>query len=124
MKKEDVKARFEKDVPFIWRFILDHNKTVTFYDLAHKTMHFELKHFSDVPLTRQDGSFTFLFANFVDDVAMKISHVFRGEDHLTNTAAQVAIYEAFEEAVPVFCHLPILGNVEGKKLSKRDFGFR
>ncbi len=123
LKKEDVKARFEKDDPFIWRFILDHDKTVTFYDLAHKTMHFELKHFSDVPLTRQDGSYTFLFANFVDDVAMKISHVFRGEDHLTNTAVQVALYESFEEPIPVFCHLPILGNVEGKKLSKRDFGF-
>ncbi len=123
LPKEEVKARFERDMPFIWRFILDHAKTVTFYDLAHKTMHFELKHFSDVPLTRQDGSFTFLFANFVDDVAMKITHVFRGEDHLTNTAVQVALYEVFEEEVPVFCHLPILGNVEGKKLSKRDFGF-
>jgi glutamyl-tRNA synthetase len=123
LSQEEIKTRFAQDRPFIWRFILDHQATINFYDLAHKMMHFELKHFSDVPLTRQDGSFTFLFANFVDDVAMKITHVFRGEDHLTNTAVQVALYEAFQEQVPVFCHLPILGNIEGKKLSKRDFGF-
>ena len=91
--------------------------------LLHKTMHFELKHFSDVPLTRQDGSFTFMFANFVDDMVMKITHVFRGEDHLTNTAVQVAMYHAFNVGLPVFWHLPIIGNAEGKKLSKRDFGF-
>ena len=54
---------------------------------------------------------------------MKITHVFRGEDHLTNTAAQVAMYEAFGAEVPVFWHLPIIGNAQGKKLSKRDFGF-
>ena len=110
-------------MPFIWRFKLDYEKTVTFYDLAHNMMHFELKHFSDVPFTRQDGSFTFMFANFVDDMEMKISHVFRGEDHLTNTAVQVAMYQAFHVEVPVFWHLPIIGNAEGKKLSKRDFGF-
>ncbi len=123
LSQQEVEQKFEQDIPYIWRFKLDHDTTVTFYDLAHKTMHFELKHFSDVPLTRQDGSFTFLFANFVDDVAMKITHVFRGEDHLTNTAAQVALYEAFQEEVPVFWHLPILCNLDGKKLSKRDFGF-
>lgn len=123
LSKDAIQEKFQQDVPFIWRFILDHDKAVSFYDLAHKTMNFELKHFSDVPLTRQDGSFTFIFANLVDDMAMKITHVVRGEDHLTNTAVQVALYDTFEAEVPVFCHLPILGNVEGKKLSKRDFGF-
>jgi len=122
LSKEEVQNKLST-TPFIWRFKLDHAKTVSFYDLAHKTMHFELRHFSDIPLTRQDGSFTFLFANFVDDVGMKITHVFRGEDHLTNTAAQIALYNSFNAEVPVFCHLPILCNLEGKKLSKRDFGF-
>jgi nondiscriminating glutamyl-tRNA synthetase len=123
LTSEEIEERLAAGTPFIWRFKLDHEKAVTFYDLAHKQMHFELKHFSDVPLTRQDGSFTFLFANFVDDYEMKITHVFRGEDHLTNTAAQVAMYEAFHAEVPVFWHLPIIGNAQGKKLSKRDFGF-
>ncbi|MBA3751422.1 glutamate--tRNA ligase [Candidatus Dependentiae bacterium] len=116
-------ARVAAGSPFIWRFKLDYEKTVSFYDLGHKTMQFDLKHFSDVPITRQDGSFTFLFANFVDDKEMEITHVFRGEDHLSNTAPQVALYEAFATEAPVFWHLPILGNAQGKKLSKRDFGF-
>ncbi len=118
-----IEEKLAAAIPFIWRFHLDDTKTVSFYDLAHHAMHFELRHFSDIPLTRQDGSFTFLFANFVDDVEMKITHVFRGEDHLTNTASQVALYEAFLAETPVFWHLPIIGNAEGKKLSKRDFGF-
>ena len=119
----EIAERLAEHVPFIWRFKLNYDESVTFYDLAHKMMHFDLKHFSDAPLTRQDGSFTFMFANFVDDMVMKITHVFRGEDHLTNTAVQVAMYHAFNVEIPVFWHLPIIGNAEGKKLSKRDFGF-
>ena len=113
-----IDERLAKNMPFIWRF-----KLANFLDLGHKNMSFDLSHFSDFALTRQDGSFTFMFANFVDDMVMKISHIFRGEDHLTNTAGQVALYEAFNAQVPTFWHLPIIINEEGKKLSKRDFGF-
>jgi nondiscriminating glutamyl-tRNA synthetase len=123
LPEETIAAKLAVNTPFIWRFELDTTKQVTFYDLARKTVTFDLKHFSDFPLTRQDGSFTFLFANIVDDIIMRITHVMRGEDHLTNTASQIALYEAFEAPIPVFLHLPIMGNKEGKKLSKRDFGF-
>jgi glutamyl/glutaminyl-tRNA synthetase len=54
---------------------------------------------------------------------MKISHVIRGEDHLSNTANQAALYNACSATLPIFWHLPIICNAEGKKLSKRDFGF-
>jgi glutamyl/glutaminyl-tRNA synthetase len=54
---------------------------------------------------------------------MKISHIIRGEDHLTNTAIQAALCEAFNVEIPLFWHLPIICNTDGKKLSKRDFGF-
>lgn len=118
-----IEKNLENKIPFIWRFKLDHSKTVKFFDLAHKDMEFELKHFSDIPLTRQDGTFTFIFANFVDDHTMDITYVLRGEDHLTNTASQVALYNSIDAFVPKFWHLPILVNTEGKKLSKRDFGF-
>src|SRR5690606_22490435 len=70
-----------------------------------------------------DGSFTFMFANFVDDCAMNITHVFRGEDHLSNTANQAAMFDALNIPLPIYWHMPILCNLEGKKLSKRDFGF-
>lgn len=123
LSDQEIRNNLALKKPFIWRFKLNTDETVSFYDLAHKQMTFELSHFSDIPITRQDGTFTFLFANFVDDHEMNITHVFRGEDHLTNTAAQVAIYKAFNADIPIFWHLPIISNKEGKKLSKRDFGF-
>lgn len=118
-----IEENLQKGVPFIWRLKLPQQGTVDINDLARNIIHFDLKNFSDYPLTRQDGSFTFLFANFVDDVAMEITHVFRGEDHLTNTAVQAVMYSISNKASPIYWHMPILCNEQGKKLSKRDFGF-
>lgn len=123
LNSEEIKKNIVQATPFIYRFALDNNKSVEFIDIAKGKMHFELKNLSDFALTRNDGSCTFIFANFVDDLVMKISHVFRGEDHLSNTANQIALYQAFNAHVPTFWHLPIIANQEGQKLSKRDFGF-
>lgn len=60
------------------------------------------------------------FAVVVDDIDMKITHVIRGEDHIANTAKQILLYEAFGEAAPEFAHTPLILNMEGRKLSKRD----
>jgi nondiscriminating glutamyl-tRNA synthetase len=123
LSPQEVTKLIENNTPFIWRFKLDHSKSVSINDLAHGTTTFELKNFSDFTIARQDGSFTFIFANFVDDWMMNISHVFRGEDHLSNTANQAALFEALSLPLPTYWHMPILCNTEGKKLSKRDFGF-
>ncbi len=109
--------------PFIWRMNIDHTKSITIQDVSHGPVTFDLKNFSDFPITRQDGTVTFMFANFIDDVLMKIDWVIRGEDHLSNTAGQAAMYQASGNTLPLFWHMPILCNSEGKKLSKRDFGF-
>ena len=118
----DVQKKLEAGTPFVWRFKLPHTQ-VTFYDVARGDMTFDLSNISDFAVTRQDGSFTFVFANFVDDMLMNITYVLRGEDHMTNTAGQIPLYQAFNAPVPVFYHLPIICNIDGKKLSKRDFGF-
>jgi glutamyl-tRNA synthetase len=110
-------------IPYIWRFKCNHDLKVTITDLARGTITFDLSNFSDFAVTRQDGSFTFIFANFVDDLLMDITHIFRGEDHLSNTANQAALFAAANAPLPIYWHLPILCNLEGKKLSKRDFGF-
>lgn len=119
----ELQTKLAQNTPFIWRFRVDQTQQVGFTDLAKGQLNFDLKHFSDFPLTRQDQSFTFIFANLVDDILMQISHVLRGEDHLTNTVNQILLYQAFEKPVPLFWHLPLICNSEGKKLSKRDFGF-
>lgn len=123
LSEEKIKAKLAFNLPFIWRFTINHDQSILINDLAKGSITFEMHNFADFPLTRSDGSFTFIFANFVDDCAMKISHVIRGEDHLSNTALQASLYDAFAIKLPVFWHLPMICNAEGKKLSKRDFGF-
>lgn len=124
LKLSKEESNLKKDeTPFVWRVQLDHTQTTKIKDLAHGIVIFDYKNFSDFPITRQDGSVTFIFANFVDDMLMNISCVIRGEDHLSNTASQAALYKAFKKELPLFWHMPILCNIDGKKLSKRDFGF-
>jgi nondiscriminating glutamyl-tRNA synthetase len=119
----ETRLELMKQQPFIWRMKVDSDKKISFSDLSHGTLTFDLKNFSDFPIARADGSFTFMFANCVDDITMKISHVLRGEDHLTNTVGQIVMFEAFQATAPTFWHLPVLCNTTGKKLSKRDQGF-
>lgn len=121
--QEEIDHLLAEKTPFIWRFKCDHTLALTINDLAHGNITFHLGNFSDFAITRQDGSFTFIFANFVDDLLMEVTHIFRGEDHLSNTANQAALFHAANAQLPTYWHLPILCNLEGKKLSKRDFGF-
>jgi glutamyl-tRNA synthetase len=76
----------------------------------------------DMTIRRPDGSWIFHFVNVVDDIEMKISHVIRGEDHLSNTPKHVQLYRAFEAAPPRFAHIPLILNKDGSKMSKRDQG--
>jgi glutamyl-tRNA synthetase len=76
----------------------------------------------DITIRRPDGSWIFHFVNVVDDIEMKISHVIRGEDHLTNTSKHVALYQALEVDPPRFAHIPLILNRDGSKMSKRDEG--
>lgn len=123
LPQTEIDRLLTEQTPFIWRFKCDHDLSLTITDLAHGNITFNMSNFSDFAITRQDGSFTFIFANFVDDLLMNITHIFRGEDHLSNTANQAALFHAVGAQLPTYWHLPILCNIEGKKLSKRDFGF-
>jgi nondiscriminating glutamyl-tRNA synthetase len=122
LSQEIIAHNIAQHIPFVWRFKLRPEK-ITITDLAHGSIDFDLINFSDFPITRQDESFTFIFANCIDDITMHITHIFRGEDHLSNSANQAMIYKALHAPIPVFWHAPIMCNHEGKKLSKRDFGF-
>ncbi len=118
-----IKQKIAVGLPFLWRFKINQEQVFDVNCMARGKTRFEMKNFSDFALTRHDGSFTFMFANFVDDWLMQITNVIRGEDHLSNTAMQAALFDAFAVHMPTFWHLPMLCSAEGKKLSKRDFGF-
>jgi len=82
----------------------------------------EVKTNPDFIIRRPDGTFLFHFVNVVDDIEMKITHVLRGEDHLSNTPKHIALFNAFGEIPPVFAHIPLILNTDGSKMSKRDAG--
>ncbi len=118
-----IKQKLDIAMPFIWRFKINEQEALSIDTLNGNTINFDMDNFTDFAITRSDGSCTFIFVNFVDDWLMQISHVIRGEDHLSNTASQAALYDAFMIPQPTFWHLPIICNSKGEKLSKRDFGF-
>ena len=76
----------------------------------------------DLVIRRKDGSPVFHFVNVVDDIEMEITHVIRGEDHLSNTHKHIALYEALGATPPQFAHIPLILNQGGSKMSKRDDG--
>ncbi|MDP0498142.1 MAG: glutamate--tRNA ligase family protein [Verrucomicrobiota bacterium JB024] len=77
----------------------------------------------DFVIRRSNGDFGFHFVNVVDDLAMKITHVIRGEDHLSNTARHIELYKAFGATPPVFAHIPLILKSDGRgKMSKRESG--
>lgn len=78
----------------------------------------------DMTVRRPDGSWIFHFVNVVDDIEMKISHVIRGEDHLSNTPKHIELYRALGAIPPRFAHIPLILNHDGSKMSKRDEGAR
>jgi len=97
-------------------------KPVIVDDLVCGRIEFDRSMDPDMTIRRPDGSWIFHFVNVVDDIEMKISHVIRGEDHLTNTAKHVELYEAFAATPPSFAHIPLILNRDGSKMSKRDAG--
>ena len=78
----------------------------------------------DMTIRRPDGSLIFHFVNVIDDIEMKISHVIRGEDHLSNTPKHIELYRALGATTPHFAHIPLILNRDGSKMSKRDEGAR
>src|SRR5205809_507584 len=76
----------------------------------------------DMTIRRPDGSWIFHFVNVIDDIEMKISHVVRGEDHLSNTPKHIQLYRALGATPPRFAHIPLILNLDGSKMSKRDQG--
>ncbi|MGH8048746.1 MAG: glutamate--tRNA ligase [Chthoniobacterales bacterium] len=100
-------------------------KTVTVEDIVCGKIAFDMSNpatHPDMTIRRPDGTWIFHFVNVVDDIEMQLTHVIRGEDHLSNTPKHIELYEALDAKPPQFAHIPLILNHEGKKLSKRDGG--
>jgi len=104
--------------PHVLRFKVP-TREILVEDLVRGEVLFPPDQLSDFVLTRSDGSPTYNFTVVVDDALMEITHVIRGEDHLSNTPKQILIYEALGWKPPIFAHLSIIKGTDGQKLSKR-----
>jgi glutamyl-tRNA synthetase len=101
-----------------WRFKLSRSK-VSWTDLVRGPVEIDTATMSDPVLVREDGAFLYTLPSVADDIDMAISHVVRGEDHVTNTAAQIEIFQALGAPIPKFAHFPLLVGAGGEALSKR-----
>lgn len=120
LSREEAQARIDAGEPYVLRIKVPADRgNVVINDAVHGEVTFDAKELDDFVIFRSDGTPTYNFATVVDDAMMGITHVIRGDDHLSNTPRQVMVYEALGAPVPVFAHISMILGADGKKLSKR-----
>ena len=118
LSSEDIKSKLNQGISFAIRIKIDEGKT-EFNDLIYGEIKVDHKELDDFIIARSDGSPTYNFTVVVDDHEMEISHVIRGDDHLSNTSKQIIIYKTLKLKTPKFAHLPMILGSDKKRLSKR-----
>ncbi|WP_181351078.1 glutamate--tRNA ligase [Thalassobacillus sp. CUG 92003] len=118
---EEQRQAFEEEgrTPSI-RLRVPENRTYMFDDIVRSTISFESSDFGDWVIAKKNGTPTYNFAVAIDDYLMDITHVLRGEEHISNTPKQMMVYESFGWEPPQFGHMTLILNENRKKLSKRD----
>ena len=101
-----------------YRFLLDH-KDVNWNDLVKGASQYNMSNLSDPVIIREDGRVIYTLASVVDDIDFEVTDILRGEDHMTNSAAQIQLFEALESSPPNLGHLSLLTDISGAGLSKR-----
>ncbi|MBV7256180.1 glutamate--tRNA ligase [Pacificimonas sp. WHA3] len=102
-----------------WRFRLDMDGPVSWHDLVRGEAHIDPASLSDPVVRRADGSWLYMLPSVIDDIDMGVTHVVRGEDHVTNSGVQLQMFAALGAKAPEFAHVSLLTGAEGDKLSKR-----
>jgi glutamyl-tRNA synthetase len=120
LSPQDRAARLAAGEPASWRFAVPEQGAVEFTDLVHGHKHFAHADIGDFVLRRADGSAAFFFSNAIDDAASGVTHVLRGDDHLTNTPRQLLLLAALGMQAPQYGHLALLTGSDGAPLSKRN----
>ena len=115
----DTEAELKKGRPFTVRLKTPVDGETSFEDLIYGHISVANSELDDFIIVRSDGSPVYNFTNVIDDHEMRITHVIRGEDHISNTPKQILIYKALGLAVPEFAHLPMILGQDKKRLSKR-----
>jgi len=115
---DEIARRVAEGIPFTVRFRVPDGAT-SWNDIVHGDIEFPNKDIEDFIVLRTDGTPIYNLAVVSDDIAMEITVVMRGDDHISNTPKQIMLYRALDAGLPRFAHLPMIHGVDGKKLSKR-----
>jgi glutamyl-tRNA synthetase len=118
LSQEQIQANLESGKPYAVRFLIPPGRTVI-QDIVHGEIALEHQGMDDFVLLRSDSFPTYHLSVVVDDIDMRITHIIRGDDHISNTPKQILLYEAFGKPVPQFGHLPLILGPDKKRLSKR-----
>jgi glutamyl-tRNA synthetase len=118
LSADEISARVAAGMPFTVRFRVPEGST-GWTDLVHDEIEFPNKDIEDFIVLRTDGTPIYNLAVVSDDIAMRITLVMRGDDHISNTPKQILLYRALGAPLPTFAHLPMIHGTDGKKLSKR-----
>ena len=119
LPEDEIRRREAAGQKPVIRFRVPDTGILDFEDCVRGPQHFDLTGIGDFVVRRSDGTPAFFFSNAVDDALMGVTHVLRGEDHLSNTPRQILLLRAADLPVPVYGHLPLLLGEDGKPLSKR-----
>ncbi|KFD54372.1 hypothetical protein M514_04715 [Trichuris suis] len=120
LSKEEIVSKLRSCQPFVLR-LKQKSQLITFEDVVYGSHSFPVRDdMGDPILIKSDGYPTYHFASVIDDHDMQISHVLRGEEWLSSTGIHLQLYKAFQWEPPVFAHLPLMLNLSGAKLSKRE----
>jgi glutamyl-tRNA synthetase len=118
LSQEEIGARVTQGAPFTIRFLVP-DQAVAWNDAVHGSISVHSQELDDFVILRSDGSAIYNLAVVSDDIAMQITHVIRGDDHVSNTPKQILLYQALGYQPPIFAHVPMILGPDGKKLSKR-----
>lgn len=120
LTQEQIAARREKGLVPALRFRIPDGEHIHFDDFIQGPKNFATDDIGDFIIKKADGSASFMFCNAVDDALMEVTHVMRGEDHLTNTPRQLLVLKSLGLKAPLYGHMPLILGFDGKPLSKRN----
>ena len=125
LKKSEIQSLIQSGKRPHWRLKLD-DETIEWSDMIHGKIVFSNLSVSDPVVFRSDEMPLFTITSVVDDADTEVSHIFRGDDHITNTAAQIKLFKLIDAKIPEFGHFPLIKSISGQGLSKRsdDFSVR
>ena len=119
LPQKDIDDNLRSDKPYAIRFLVPENEVINFKDTVYGNITINTSNIEDFIIIRSNGLPTYNYSVAIDDALMEITHIIRGEDHLSNTPKQILIYRALGFDIPIFTHLPMILGQDGQKLSKR-----